>query len=216
VANATRRHRVRSDKDRQRDRERDRQRKRPVRTCPICKQQYHPTCGDQKYCSRKCGGEANRKKRQSCRIYIRDCTICGKPFTGRTSRQVTCGDSECQRLHAIQGTLARYHSDPVFRDSVLAQAHARRADKLGLPSQDVLLTYLIKRDKGRCQIPACLFFSRKVAPLGSKGPDKPSIDHIVPLSRGGTHERSNVQLGHDRCNRSKHNCGGGEQLRLIG
>jgi hypothetical protein len=87
---------------------------------------------------------------------------------------------------------------------------------LGLDSNAVLLSYLIKRDKGRCQVPACLFPSRKVAPLGSSGPMKPSIDHKIPLSKGGTHDLANTQLAHYRCNLSKNNRGGGEQLLLIG
>lgn len=29
------------------------------------------------------------------------------------------------------------------------------------------------------------------------------FDHIVPLSRGGTHTRENIQATHSRCNRSK-------------
>lgn len=45
---------------------------------------------------------------------------------------------------------------------------------------------------------------------------RPSIDHIVPLSQGGTHELANVQLAHYRCNLSKNNRGSGEQLLLIG
>ena len=30
-----------------------------------------------------------------------------------------------------------------------------------------------------------------------------SLDHIIPLARGGTHEPGNVQLAHRRCNSSK-------------
>jgi hypothetical protein len=29
------------------------------------------------------------------------------------------------------------------------------------------------------------------------------LDHIVPISRGGTHEPANVQVSHPRCNQSK-------------
>lgn len=42
------------------------------------------------------------------------------------------------------------------------------------------------------------------------------MDHIIPLSRDGTHSLDNVQLAHLKCNRVKHNTGGGDQLRLIG
>ena len=30
------------------------------------------------------------------------------------------------------------------------------------------------------------------------------IDHIIPLSKGGTHTRDNLQASHAQCNRSKH------------
>jgi 5-methylcytosine-specific restriction endonuclease McrA len=34
-------------------------------------------------------------------------------------------------------------------------------------------------------------------------PDTVTIDHIIPLSKGGTNHRYNVQLAHGRCNRKK-------------
>lgn len=36
-------------------------------------------------------------------------------------------------------------------------------------------------------------------------PESPSLDHIVPLSLGGSHTEDNVQLAHLRCNISKGN-----------
>lgn len=30
-----------------------------------------------------------------------------------------------------------------------------------------------------------------------------TLDHIIPLSMGGTHTRDNVQLAHKRCNEAK-------------
>ncbi|WP_158070491.1 HNH endonuclease [Streptomyces luteocolor] len=33
----------------------------------------------------------------------------------------------------------------------------------------------------------------------------PSLDHVIPLSRGGSHRRDNVQLAHLRCNLRKNN-----------
>lgn len=46
-------------------------------------------------------------------------------------------------------------------------------------------------------------------------PQSPSLDHIVPLAKGGEHSRRNVQLAHLGCNWHKHT-GGTDQLRLIG
>jgi len=122
----------------------------------------------------------------------------------------------CLRTHSNKNHVQRYLNDPKFRDAVINRSHAHRAHALGLGTADVTLAYLIKRDRGRCQAGTCHFHSRKVAALGTRSPRQPSMDHIVPLSRGGTHAPSNVHLTHYRCNLSKNNRGGGEQLRLIG
>ena len=37
------------------------------------------------------------------------------------------------------------------------------------------------------------------------GNSYPSIDHIIPVSRGGTHTWDNVQLAHRYCNSIKSN-----------
>ena len=44
-----------------------------------------------------------------------------------------------------------------------------------------------------------------------------SLDHIIPLSQGGTHTYNNVQLAHFGCNRKKFNniLPQGEQLRIF-
>lgn len=37
------------------------------------------------------------------------------------------------------------------------------------------------------------------------GPKQPTIDHIIPMSRGGWDERHNIQLAHRGCNSRKGN-----------
>lgn len=106
--------------------------------------------------------------------------------------------------------MLRYYSDSAFRDEVIARSHARRGDKLGLGDQKVTIAYLMQRDGRRCGI------CRKPV-RGKRGTGRgPSLDHIIPLSRGGRHEPTNVQLAHLDCNLSKNCRGGGEQLLLVG
>lgn len=164
------------------------------------------------YCSATCAVEASRKAR-SCRIYIVDCGECGRPFVARPQHKKMCS-AECRKARQAR----RYHDNPKYRNDIIASNHARRANKLGLGDHRITLAYLIERDKGRCQMPVCQFRSRKVAALGAgkRNPRGPSIDHIIPLSRGGTHTLDNVQLAHLKCNRVKHNTGAGDQLLLIG
>lgn len=211
-----RRKRIRTEQDRQRDRDRDRLRKRAPRTCLACGKQYHPTCGDQIACSRQCAFELHPRKPKSCRVYFPDCAWCGKTFSSRIKRQVTCSQ-ECRYRRMVKQISARiverYRTEPEFRDRMVAAAQSRRADKLGLDSEAILLSYLIERDRRRCGI--C---HRPVR--AKRGPMRPSIDHIIPLKPKvgpkGTHDLVNVQLAHYRCNLSKNNRGGGEQLLLIG
>ena len=47
------------------------------------------------------------------------------------------------------------------------------------------------------------------------GPSYPSIDHVVPLSKGGTHDMSNVRLACCRCNAIKGNRGVSEAIAEL-
>ena len=66
------------------------------------------------------------------------------------------------------------------------------------------------RDGFKCQI--C---NKKLA-MDQKAPhpDSPSIDHIIPLAKGGTHTWVNVQAAHFLCN-SKKSHQGNAQMRLF-
>lgn len=71
--------------------------------------------------------------------------------------------------------------------------HARRADKLGLPSDPTIsLTEAYKRAKGVCAI--C---NKDVKP------GEASLDHVIPMSKGGPHLWENIQMTHLKCNCSK-------------
>jgi 5-methylcytosine-specific restriction endonuclease McrA len=51
---------------------------------------------------------------------------------------------------------------------------------------------VLERDGGRCGICG-----------GIVDPSRFDLDHIIPLSRGGTHQLSNVQVAHPACNKKK-------------
>lgn len=68
----------------------------------------------------------------------------------------------------------------------------QRAVKLGVLVEKVSRKKLLKQYKGKCGI--C---RERI------NPRKFEIDHIIPLSKGGTHEYANVQPAHPACNRLK-------------
>ena len=70
---------------------------------------------------------------------------------------------------------------------------------------------IFERDKWRCRL--CGYKIRRN--VGQDHPKAATIDHVVPLARGGRHEPANVQAAHRECNARKSCFGGGEQLALI-
>jgi hypothetical protein len=76
---------------------------------------------------------------------------------------------------------------------------------------------ILDRDGWRCQVPECLYRSRKID-RDRKYPDPRSkgIDHIVPLSLGGDDTAVNKRAAHHGCNMARGNRMGDEQLPLIG
>ena len=72
---------------------------------------------------------------------------------------------------------------------------------------------IAERDHWTCGICRGPVNPRRIFPDPLAG----SLDHIVPLSKGGSDEDpANVQLAHFRCNWSKGNRPANDQLRLLG
>jgi 5-methylcytosine-specific restriction endonuclease McrA len=67
-----------------------------------------------------------------------------------------------------------------------------RASRIG----KVSLRHVLKRDGWRCGICG--------QPIESRSLRDVHFDHIVPLSKGGTHTEDNIQVAHPRCNLRKH------------
>lgn len=76
-----------------------------------------------------------------------------------------------------------------------------RAKKHGVEFETVLEHKVYARDRFICKL------CDKEVDFGLKWPDLMSrtLDHIIPLSKGGTHTFDNVQLAHYSCNSKKNN-----------
>lgn len=71
--------------------------------------------------------------------------------------------------------------------------------------EDVPPLEIFERDNWQCQIPGCIYPDIPATlNVGRYDPLLASLDHIVPLSKGGKHERSNLACSHLRCNQKKH------------
>lgn len=88
----------------------------------------------------------------------------------------------------------------------------RNARKRKAYVADVNRQAIYERDGWRCHLCGKKVKRHAAAPH----PLAPTLDHVIPLARGGTHEPANVATAHFLCNSRKGAGGSGEQLMLIG
>ncbi|MFZ2809419.1 MAG: HNH endonuclease [Desulfosalsimonadaceae bacterium] len=86
----------------------------------------------------------------------------------------------------------------------------KRAIRKGVTVEKFKAAEIYERDGWICQ----LCHKKVNKRLRYPNPLSRSLDHIMPISLGGTHERKNVQLAHYKCNVDI-KAGGIKQLRLI-
>lgn len=124
-----------------------------------------------------------RDEEESRMRRVHACPICGKA----TDRRGCCS-ADCQRTYTN-----RTHDQN-------RRARIRNA----LADNDIQLFGLYERDGGVCHICGglCDWNDYETREDGSfvAGDDYPSIDHVVPLAKGGEHSWQNVRLAHRRCN----------------
>lgn len=144
------------------------------------------------------------KQREEARIkreheYAKEkvCASCGAIFHSEYATQLYCSDT-CSRRE-------KRHRDVASGKTKLTNYndHRKRARKYGVPYKPgITLAKLIERDGNMCQICGgqCDTTDRR---YGFSGPLYPSIDHIKPMSKGGSHTWDNVQLAHVICNSYK-------------
>lgn len=165
--------------------------------CECCGRRFHTTYTKAMFCSRDCKTKARNDARQAAideAKGVRRCVHCtaSMPTTMRADAKF-CSDECNSAAHAITRKMAK---------------------RAGVDKSDTLLSraYIAERDGFRCHL--C---GGKVS-MARKYPDplSPSVDHVVPLSRGGTNDLANLKLAHLRCNLAKGDGANGEQLMMFG
>ena len=189
--------------------ERTRAEKKPSKiynkVCPVCGITFSTKIKTQKTCGVECGNvyrkqqhkernkkwaEANKAKRIEYRNrheVERACAICGGLFYCLDTESIKTCSSECSRKYK-----RTRHDKRVPKE--------RRIDR-------ITITDLYRRDGGRCYLCGglCNWNDWRTADSGNKYPGDtyPTIDHVLPVSKGGADSWSNVRLAHWACNLKK-------------
>lgn len=152
-----------------------------IKTCINCNKEYETHQTESKYCSYECRYESSyRYMVERKPTYNIKCKECGKWFSttnkGKKYCSVTCSDR------------FEYRKKETIR--------RERIKQNGRIDWDISIERLIHRDKGICY----LCGEQVKTNLDPNHDYYPSIEHVIPVAKGGTHTWDNVKLAHRKCN----------------
>lgn len=122
------------------------------------------------------------------RLIEKECEWCGDVFETTNVRRLTCS-SECSRKRT---------------NRIKWERKEGRLNERNTIDTDITLIKLYERDKGICHIcnEPCDYNDKQITDEGHfiAGETYPSIDHVIPIAKGGKHSWNNVKLAHHKCN----------------
>lgn len=180
---------------------------KPTLACPACGTQFVQTRRDKVCCTRRCT-DIHRGMVRAEPFPRAICALpeCGVEYQPRKPDQRCCREAHSKKLWH------REHPGRPWTDARRDLHQRRRAIRKGATTgRPVRLAEIREWDGNRCHL--C---GKRVGVKPYPHPLSASLDHVIPLSLGGTHDPDNVRLSHLRCNVAKGNGGGNEQLLLIG
>lgn len=132
--------------------------------------------------------QARLEKERLERVVVKDCVWCGDLFETTDTKRLTCS-SECSRKRA---------------NRIKWERKEARLNEKNTIDKDITLIMLYKKDKGICHIcnEPCDYDDKQITEEGHfiAGGTYPSVDHVIPIAKGGKHSWNNVKLAHHKCN----------------
>jgi hypothetical protein len=199
-----------------------------VATCTHCQAKFHPMGKDRiTYCSRACHF-AHRKELKSLRQaarhakrltreedwkrkvkerslrLVKTCVGCGVQYQRKGSHG-TCPSCLTTRQQAKTNSPEMKEWRRAYNKARRAKKmhdrgkHYVRARKYGVPYESIKPAQVFERDGWQCRLCNQPIDRTAKAPH----PLSASLDHVIPMARGGPHTYTNVQTAHFRCNSAK-------------
>lgn len=164
----------------------------PVKTCVVCNNIIEGTRST-KYCSDECRMEKNRRLYQErYKVSVRD-----------TNPVVEKKCKECGNIFSTNymSNSRHYCSDICSRkNSRRVGKGIRRARIYGVGYESISPIEIFKRDGWKCRLCGVKTPYRL---RGTCEDNAPELDHLIPLSLGGQHNKTNVQCLCRKCNINK-------------
>lgn len=145
--------------------------------CNLCQRVYSP--------------KGTRGKTWSVSLKNVECSVCKCEFIGKNKGSMC---DPCRRERKREER-RRYVE---VKDSKRALSHKKRCIKYGCTYEEVRRKVVYQRDGYKCAYCKCDVYMTK-----GYAPNQATIDHVVPLSKGGPHTYNNIVTACQSCNSAK-------------
>lgn len=162
------------------------------RPCGCCHKEFESLQPRARYCSARCRAQGMREEWRSSPRAFR-CKGCGTAVLAGygDKRRAFCSPECCCKSQRRAAQLA----DRVrYRQARKRQAETRKSRLKGGESIDPLMVF--REEQWTCWLCHNPIAKDEAAPH----PLSPTVDHVIPLAKGGPHTRDNLRCAHFICN----------------
>lgn len=167
-----------------------------------------PKCNEEQQKKRERDARTNAEQRRQEKEHKKQASeaeLISRQLEARLAIHVckNCGMSYCIEITGYNST--QYCSEKCgkrWQTRINKDRRVRRMMKRERDT-DITLEKLYAKESGRCYLCGGQCDWNDVDESGNAGEMYPSIDHVIPLSKGGKHKWDNIRLAHRGCNTKK-------------
>lgn len=155
--------------------------------CKTCFNLFVTRYEQKEYCERNCMKYHSKRKTVLSKRRLKRCKNCNVWFWNNNS-SINCCSEYCTK---------RYQKE---HSKTLNKKRLKQIKENGKVDKDITITKLMKIHDSKCYLCQTVVSLNKADGIGKS---YANIEHIVPISRGGTHTWDNVSLSCSECNCKK-------------